>query len=77
MAITSSYLKVEFTSEDKAEFQRQLLDELPGFTGHEKLKGHNLIHMNGRIYSPAYARFISADIGVPYPDDWYSYNRYM
>ena len=33
--------------------------------------------MNGRNYSPKYARFLSADPTVPYPTHWYSYNRYM
>ena len=33
--------------------------------------------MNGRNYSPKYARFLSADPTVPYPTRWYSYNRYM
>jgi RHS repeat-associated protein len=32
-----------------------------GYTGHEMLDGVDLVHMNGRIYDPALARFLSAD----------------
>ena len=69
--------RVTFTAASQASFQGQIIDQLPGFTGHETLKEHGLVHMNGRIYSPKYARFLSADPTVPYPTRWYSYNRYM
>jgi RHS repeat-associated protein len=32
-----------------------------GFTGHEHLDQHRLIHMNGRAYDPALGRFLSVD----------------
>lgn len=32
-----------------------------GFTGHEHLDSVGLIHMNGRVYDPAIARFLSRD----------------
>ena len=32
-----------------------------GYTGHEMLDGVDLVHMNGRVYDPALARFLSAD----------------
>lgn len=36
-----------------------------GYTGHEMLDSTGLIHMNGRVYDPIIARFVSAD---PYLD---------
>lgn len=47
-----------------------------GFTNHEHLDALGLIHMNGRVYDPMVARFMTADTGVPHPDDLQSYNRY-
>lgn len=47
-----------------------------GFTNHAHLDTLGLVHMNGRIYDPLVARFMSADPGVPHPDDLQSYNRY-
>jgi RHS repeat-associated protein len=47
-----------------------------GFTGHEMLDKLDLVHMNGRVYDPLVARFMSAD---PYIQDAYnsqSFNRY-
>ena len=35
-----------------------------------------LIHMNGRVYDPWLARFLSADPYIPDPTDTQSYNRY-
>jgi len=47
-----------------------------GFTGHEHLEAVNLIHMNGRIYDPVIARFLSADPFVQAPEHSQSLNRY-
>ncbi len=47
-----------------------------GFTGHDQLDNHNLIHMGGRVYDPNLGRFLSADIVVQSPYDSQSYNRY-
>jgi len=47
-----------------------------GFTGHEHMDEVGLINMNGRVYDPALARFMSADPGITYPDATGSYNRY-
>jgi RHS repeat-associated protein len=47
-----------------------------GFTGHEMLDHLNLVHMNGRVYDPAIARFMSADPLIQSPNDGQSYNRY-
>jgi len=47
-----------------------------GFTMHEHLDSTGLIHMNGRVYDPAIARFVSAD---PFVQDRYNLqmlNRY-
>jgi len=47
-----------------------------GFTGHEELDTVGLVHMNGRVYDPVVARFVSADPNVFYPDDLQDYNVY-
>ncbi|MEY8252308.1 MAG: RHS repeat-associated core domain-containing protein, partial [Colwellia sp.] len=47
-----------------------------GYTNHEQVDSMGLIHMNGRVYDPILARFISADPVVQAPDDMQSYNRY-
>jgi RHS repeat-associated protein len=47
-----------------------------GFTGHEMLDKLDLIHMNGRVYDPLVARFMSADPFIQDPMYSQSYNRY-
>lgn len=47
-----------------------------GFTGHEMLDKLDLVHMNGRIYDPFTARFMSADPIIQDPLHSQSYNRY-
>ncbi|MEH6459748.1 RHS repeat-associated core domain-containing protein [Chitinimonas sp. JJ19] len=47
-----------------------------GFTGHEMLEELDLVHMNGRIYEPLVARFMSADPLIQDPEHSQSYNRY-
>ena len=47
-----------------------------GFTDHEELDSVALINMNGRVYDPAIARFISADILIPRTSASQSFNRY-
>ena len=49
-----------------------------GYTGHEHLDDFGLIHMNGRVYDPEIARFVSADpmVMVQAPYSTRSYNRY-
>ena len=47
-----------------------------GFTGHEHLDHLELIHMNGRVYDPVVARFLSADPYVQAPLHSQSLNRY-
>lgn len=47
-----------------------------GYTGHEHLNEVGLIHMNGRVFDPLIARFISADPIIQAPHDMQSYNRY-
>lgn len=47
-----------------------------GFTGHEMLDQLDLVHMNGRIYDPLVARFLSADPLIQDPEHSQSYNRY-
>ncbi|UMR29225.1 hypothetical protein MJ904_19335 [Massilia sp. MB5] len=47
-----------------------------GFTGHEMLDQLDLVHMNGRIYDPLVARFISADPLISDPGNGQFYNRY-
>ncbi|MEI6577517.1 MAG: RHS repeat-associated core domain-containing protein [Bacteroidota bacterium] len=47
-----------------------------GYTGHEQLDQFSLINMNGRMYDPATARFLSPDISVQNPEFSQSYNKY-
>jgi len=47
-----------------------------GFTGHEMLDALDLVHMNGRVYDPLVARFMSADAVIQEPEHSQSYNRY-
>ena len=47
-----------------------------GYTSHEHLDAFNLINMNGRIYDPVIARFLSPDNFVQSPFNTQSYNRY-
>jgi RHS repeat-associated protein len=51
-------------------------DMCHGYTGHEMLDAVGLIHMNGRLYDPVVARFVSADFMIQNPDNLQSYNRY-
>jgi len=47
-----------------------------GFTGHEMLPHYDLINMNGRLYDPYLAQFLSPDNYVQLPDFSQSFNRY-
>lgn len=47
-----------------------------GYTGHEHVDGVGLIHMNGRVYDPTIARFLSADPIIQAPTNLQSLNRY-
>ena len=47
-----------------------------GYTGHEYLDTHNLVHMGGRVYDPGIGRFLSADLYVQSPYNTQSFNRY-
>jgi RHS repeat-associated protein len=47
-----------------------------GYTGHEMLDAFGLINMNGRVYDPIVARFLSPDAYVQNPEFSHSYNRY-
>ncbi|WP_152453858.1 RHS repeat-associated core domain-containing protein [Microbulbifer sp. THAF38] len=47
-----------------------------GYTGHEMLDGVGLIHMNGRVYDPTLARFVSADPMIDGITSVHGYNRY-
>ena len=47
-----------------------------GYTGHEHLEPLGLINMNGRVYDPTLARFLSPDPYVQAPDFTQSFNRY-
>ncbi|MGD8175752.1 RHS repeat-associated core domain-containing protein, partial [Marinimicrobium sp. ARAG 43.8] len=47
-----------------------------GYTGHQQLDDHDLIHMGGRVYDPTLGRFLSADLYVQSPYNSQSFNRY-
>ncbi len=47
-----------------------------GYTAHEHLTEFGLINMNGRVYDPVLARFLSPDPYVQAPDYTQGFNRY-
>jgi RHS repeat-associated protein len=47
-----------------------------GYTFHEHIPNFGLINMNGRMYDPVLARFLSPDPYVQMPDFSQSFNRY-
>ena len=47
-----------------------------GYTGHEHLDAFGIINMNGRVYDPLTAMFMSPDPYVQAPGNWLNYNRY-
>lgn len=47
-----------------------------GYTLHEHLDAFSLINMNGRMYDPLVARFLSPDPYIQSPGNWINYNRY-
>ncbi len=47
-----------------------------GFTGHEHIRGVNLINMNGRIYDPLTSSMLSPDNNIQMPDFSQNFNRY-
>lgn len=51
-------------------------DNHRGYTGHESIQEVGLVHMNGRIYDPALARFMSSDPHIQSAGSSQSYNRY-
>ncbi len=50
--------------------------ESRGYTGHEHLDDLEVIHMNGRIYSPKLGRMLSPDPITQAPNSGRNYNRY-
>ena len=47
-----------------------------GYTGHEHVYGYEFINMNGRIYDPILAQFLSPDNYVQDPTSSQNFNRY-
>lgn len=47
-----------------------------GYTMHEHLDEFELINMNGRVYDPAVAQFLSPDPYIQDASNWLNYNRY-
>ena len=47
-----------------------------GYTAHKHVDSMGLIHMNGRVYDPVIARFLSADPIIQAPSNLQSLNRY-
>ena len=62
------------TAADPASFDQQVGRR--EFTGQETIPNVGLINMNGRVYDPAMARFLTPDPNVQSPDELQSYNRY-
>jgi RHS repeat-associated protein len=79
--ITESYSFDAFGRRRNA--QSWTMDNLPasysidrGYTFHEHLDAFGLINMNGRVYDPLVARFLSPDPFIQNPEYSQSYNRY-
>ena len=53
-----------------------VLDINRGYTMHEHLDEFDFINMNGRVYDPAVAQFLSPDPYIQDADNWLNYNRY-
>lgn len=53
-----------------------VLDINRGYTMHEHLDEFELINMNGRVYDPAVAQFLSPDPYIQDAGNWLNYNRY-
>lgn len=51
------------------------MHSLPRLSG-EHLDAFGLINMNGRVYDPLLAQFLSPDPYIQSPDNWLNYNRY-
>lgn len=47
-----------------------------GYTMHEHLEDFGLINMNGRVFDPAVAQFLSPDNYIQSDGNWLNYNRY-
>ena len=47
-----------------------------GYTMHEHLDDFGLINMNGRVFDPATAQFLSPDNYIQFSGNWLNYNRY-
>lgn len=47
-----------------------------GYTMHEHLDEFELINMNGRVYGPTVAQFLSPDPYIQDAGNWLNYNRY-
>ncbi|MDR1729410.1 MAG: hypothetical protein LBR52_01975 [Prevotellaceae bacterium] len=47
-----------------------------GYTGHEHIDAFGIINMNGRVFDPFTASFLSPDPYIQAPDQWMNYNRY-
>lgn len=47
-----------------------------GYTMHEHLREFGLINMNGRVFDPAVAQFLSPDNYIQADGNWLNYNRY-
>ncbi len=47
-----------------------------GYTGHEHIAAFDLVNMNGRVYDPYIARFLSPDNYVQMPGSSQGFNRY-
>jgi|GEM_PF-772692 len=71
--LVSAYVYCAWGSR-KLIYGREFTDR--GYTGHEHLTALGLINMNGRVYDPVLARFLSPDPFVQAPDFTQSFNRY-
>ena len=66
----------EYDEWGKREVTKDDIGFIRGYTGHEMLPEFGLINMNGRMYDPMLARFLSPDDYVQLPYSPQGFNRY-
>ena len=66
----------EYDEWGRQEVTKNEIGFIRGYTGHEMLPEFGLINMNGRMYDPMLARFLSPDDYVQLPTSPQGYNRY-
>jgi len=72
----TSVFSASYDAWGKQTISRNDINFYRGYTGHEMLNDFGLINMNGRLYDPLIARFLSPDNYVQQPFNSQNFNRY-